>query len=94
MYDIDDGGNISYVRNICNAQERNYIMALKKVIQVKCSPLLWPMLGWEGHDKHPCELLPPRGKGPELVQITSLIPAQWSLKGQPLKFQLVSGEEE
>lgn len=62
----------------------------EKAIQVKCDPLLWPMLGWEGHDKHPCEILPARRKGrPELLRITSLVETPWALDRQPLKFRLV-----
>jgi hypothetical protein len=83
MYDIDGGGNISYVRNICNVKERNYIMSKKKivfeeVIRVRCSSAsLWPMLGWSPREhsvEHSWE--EPREDVP--YEFTSLVATPWA----------------
>jgi hypothetical protein len=57
----------------------------EKVIQVRCSSVkLWPMLGWQGYDKHPIDMpladgVVVHGKedGTEPFQTTSLVPTPW-----------------
>jgi len=52
----------------------------EKVIQVRCSPRLWPALGWRSAE-HPCVLSGDR--------LTSLVMTPWAYERQPLGFLLV-----
>jgi len=65
-------------------KERTYIMSsqigYEKVIQVRCSPRLWPALGWRSAE-HPCVLSGDR--------LTSLVMTPWAYERQPLGFLLV-----
>jgi len=67
-------------------------IGLVEKVQVRCSTvLLWPMLGWEGHDLHPCEFSPES----EPFQSTSLVGTPFSDElGRPIKLQLVCGDRE
>jgi hypothetical protein len=61
-----------------------YMMSSKigaaKVIQVKCSPTLWPALGWK-ENVHPTQ--------DRRDLRTSLVETPWASGPQPVKFQLV-----
>ena len=57
-------------------------IGFSEMIQVRCSSVkLWPMLGWQGYDKHPFEFSPEERPEPndDPLRVTSLVtPTPWA----------------